>query len=205
MVADYDVNWLREVPVPVVLAWGGDYPSMVGNDLSQAVSVCLRRLKQQNCRSAGLITCDPALASVFEQDAAKLKISTHKDWIFAPDDVDASEAEGHRMFEKIWFQGNRPEGLLVYPDVLARGVMLAMLEHGVKVPRDIKAIFHLNAEMEFYCPLQVDWIATRATQMADALITSIQRQVEGAPPSKVFLPLELISYSEKSALRASEP
>lgn len=198
MVTGHDVAWLEQLAVPLALAWGWGEgnPATVSNDLGQMIAASIRRLREQNCKTVGLIANERKLADLFRREAKKAGVATSEEWIRLPLKAGASEAAGSLLFTELWSQKKRPDGLLVFPDVMARGVMVAMLEKQVRLPRDLKAIFHTNAEMAFYCPLSVEWIVTHATRLADTLITSIQRQVAGEGPKPVLIPLELMSSAE---------
>lgn len=198
MVTGHDVSWLQKLPVPLALAWGwgAGNPASVTNDLGQMIEVSVKRLKELKCRSVGIIAKEAKLLELFRIEAEKTGLSIKPEWIKTPQDSVVSEKAGSALFSELWEQKSRPQGLLVFPDVMARGVMVAMLEKQVSIPRDLKAIFHANAEMAFYCPLPVEWVVTRATRLADALIDSIKAQVAGQKVRPVLLPLELMSSAE---------
>lgn len=195
MVTGEDVKWLKELPVPISLAWNESDPATVTNDLHQMVVVSLRRFRELNCKTVGLITNHAKLGTMFEEEAKKLKLVTTRDWIRLSETEEVSEVEGATVFKQLWSQETHPEGLLVFPDVMARGAMISMFEKQVRIPEDLRVIFHLNAELVFHCPLQVDWIVSHVIRIADGLISSIQKQVSGAPPTKLMIPLELRSVT----------
>lgn len=193
MVTARDVEWLQQLSVPLALAWGWNsgHPAAVTNDLKQMIVIAVRRFKAQKCKSIGLIANEPELGNLFRKEAEKAGLATNPQWIQIAQ-AGASESTGSALFTQLWAQKSRPDGLLVFPDVMARGVMVAMLGKRLRVPQDLKVIFHSNAEMAFYCPLSVEWVVTHAARLADALIDSIQRQVAGNPPAPVLLPLDLL-------------
>jgi DNA-binding LacI/PurR family transcriptional regulator len=85
--------------------------------------------------------------------------------------------------------------LFVYPDTSARGVMGAALELGVRVPEDLKLIFHHNTGVSWHCPLAVDWIETDTAQWADEMIRQVRRQMEGGEVAPVAMPYQLRMHS----------
>jgi DNA-binding LacI/PurR family transcriptional regulator len=64
------------------------------------------------------------------------------------------------------------DGLIVYPDSIARGVACALLESGA-TGRTIHAAFHRNREIPFFCPLPVCWIESSASDVASALFEKV--------------------------------
>lgn len=200
MVTGIEIEWLKALNVPVAIATILDEPTAVSVDLRQMVAVSLRRLRELNCKTVGLITCDASLLPLFQDEAKKLKLTTSKSWNMALEIVEATEISGARLFKQLWFQEIRPEGLLVFPDVMARGVMISIFENRVRIPEDMRVIFHLNAEAGFYCPLGVEWIVSHIGRIADELITSIRNQVSGDKPRRTLVPMELRSMTALSQL-----
>jgi DNA-binding LacI/PurR family transcriptional regulator len=82
----------------------------------------------------------------------------------------------------LWAQPERPDGLIVYPDMTARGVVLALLELQVKVPAELKLVLHRNQNVEFLCPLAADWVITREKDVAKALLQQIKDRFGGLKP-----------------------
>jgi DNA-binding LacI/PurR family transcriptional regulator len=169
------------------------------------VAVSLRRFREIGCKTVGFITHSQPIANLFEQEAKKLKLKTAKEWIRLSAFSAISEIEGATLFKQLWSQETHPEGLLVYPDTLARGAMVSMYENRIRVPEDLHVIFHVNAELQFYCPLQVEWIVNHIIRIADGLITSIQRQVSGKAPQMQLIPLELRSVTDLAHLQLPHP
>ena len=57
--------------------------------------------------------------------------------------------------------------------------LAAALELGVRVPDDIKMVFHHNSGVDWFCPLSVDWVESDVAAWADALIEQVRRQKAG--------------------------
>ncbi|MFA9478862.1 substrate-binding domain-containing protein [Phycisphaerales bacterium AB-hyl4] len=97
---------------------------------------------------------------------------------------------GYEAFTSIWAQPDKPDGLVVADDVVMYGVMLAMLEHGVKVPKDLRvvALGTQGARYDGY-PIEPPRITfsprTFAFQAVDALIRMIQDDLDHTPVIKV--------------------
>lgn len=198
MVTRDDVKWLEELNVPLALAWGwGEgHPATVTHNMDQLMEISLQRLRERGCKTVGMIANRRAFLEIYGKTVRELGLETREEWTITSPGGASSEIGGFDAFNTLWSQAERPEGLLVFPDILARGVMLAMLEKQVRVPEDLHVVLHSNAEMAFYSPLPVDWVVTYAARFAEALIESIKNQVAGIPPRQVLLPLELLSHAE---------
>jgi DNA-binding LacI/PurR family transcriptional regulator len=111
---------------------------------------------------------------------ADLGLKTGAPWLFAPSDPAPNhERHGYAAFHELWRRPDRPDGLLVYTDTAARGVMTAALELGVRVPEDIKMVFHHNTGVDWTCPLGVDWVENDVGAWAAAMIEQVRRQKAG--------------------------
>lgn len=167
----------------------------------EAVREGLRYMKKQGCRSVGLISgmhvrkdrhvpgevydfYDEFLAT-----AKKLGLKVQNGWVVAPDaPSDQPEVYGYEQFNKIWDQKERPDGLVVFPDLVARGVLTGVLARGVKVPEDLKLLLHANEEIPYPCPVPAAHFTMRAEELADELIAMIRRQFEGKEVTPVTVP-----------------
>jgi DNA-binding LacI/PurR family transcriptional regulator len=98
---------------------------------------------------------------------------------------------GYNQFKSLWALSKHPDGLLINPDVCARGAVAACIELGVNVPRDLKLVLHRNAEVKFLCPLSVSWIEMNATQVAEAAVEQVLKQFNGQPVQPFVQPFRL--------------
>lgn len=67
----------------------------------------------------------------------------------------------------------RPDALIVYPDNTVQGAIQAILELGIKVPKDLFVFFHRNVELGYYCNFDADYIDVSISDIADKLIQRI--------------------------------
>jgi DNA-binding LacI/PurR family transcriptional regulator len=173
-------------------------PNHPGVDFDEASFLrgAIRRLADQGCRTIGFITNVPVIDGDFsnfirEVEAAGLE--SHPDWMVQPPRFQHHLQEyGFHAFRKIWKLTNRPQGVIAYPDVVARGVILAALQAGVRVPQEIQFVFHRNAHARVLCPFPVTWAISDEHAAADGLIAAIDAQFAGRPPEHVYLPFTLV-------------
>jgi DNA-binding LacI/PurR family transcriptional regulator len=152
----------------------------------------------------------------FTSIVADLGMQTRNPWVITPAGrVADHEVYGYESFRRLWDaeassgalsetssgagidkardkgRDKHPDGLMVYPDTSARGVMTAALELGVRVPDDIKMVFHHNTGVNWLCPLPVDWVESDTSRWAAEMIRQVRQQKAGADVEPVSLNFEL--------------
>lgn len=184
------IPWLTRLPVTGSFTSSGPMPNRVNTDSEQMLRLSLTRLCEQGCRTVGLISAIRIphdhysryfhFYEAFTDIVADLGMKTRDPWVITPaEHVADHEAYGYESFRRLWGSDKHPDGLLVYPDTSARGVMTAALELGVRVPDDIKMVFHHNTGVDWTCPLGVDWVENDTTQWAAEMIKQVCRQKAG--------------------------
>lgn len=196
---------LRRLPIPLAFATSGlTIPNNVSFDMKQFMDSSMDRLKQAGCRSVGLITNmslehedgkHTPFHTYFVEAAAERNMEIKNTWIQSPPKhflgPGKFERFGYDSFHAIWNQAKRPEGLIVYPDVIVRGVIMALTEKQVSIPHDLKLAMHRNAEIDIVCPYPAFWGTSCATAVAEALITQIQRQFDGEEIEPILVPFRM--------------
>lgn len=161
-----------------------------------------RYLAAKGCRSAGVIS--HVVPTEDEQspyrtfypdfhDALKDHgLATQNEWMRHPNEpLQTLAAYGYKEFKNLWNLPNKPDGLIVYPDSVAQGVVIAILELGIQVvPPRMKFVFHRNAHLDVLCPFPVMWGISDEDRLADGLIEVIQKQFAGEAVSPISLPFE---------------
>ncbi|MEI6424241.1 MAG: substrate-binding domain-containing protein, partial [Lentisphaerota bacterium] len=197
------VSWLRRLPGPKSFVATVPEFKPVGTDDGQMLELALSRLRERGCRSIGMISAvyphkDPfhryfKIYERFRDLISDLGLKTNDKWILTPaeDGLQQFERHGYDAFRRLWGMPERPDGLFVFPDTTARGVMTAALELGARVPDDLKIVFHRNSGVEWFCPLAVDWVEVDTAQWAAEMIGQIRKQVAGEEFAEVNLPFRL--------------
>jgi DNA-binding LacI/PurR family transcriptional regulator len=205
MVFPISARAIERLPIPTSFSSDATtLPSFVTHDHKRMIHLALGELKRLRCRTVGFVShlhTNPveqdrtfhhrnvAFYDAFRESAAALGMETRKEWIVAPEAyAGVSEQLGYDEFKKLWALPERPEGLFVFPDILARGVTVGIVEAGVRVPEELKLVFHRNAGVEFLSPLPVSWVEASADEFAEALVAQIHRQLRGEKVEPIFLP-----------------
>ncbi|MBC2602547.1 substrate-binding domain-containing protein [Puniceicoccus vermicola] len=179
MAYDSMVEWIRETGKPLTVL-NGSSPD-VGFDMKEMAEMSIRRLAAQGAHSLGLmIPPEMANAEVLEmldEVSEELNITINYEWIMVSHKP--MEIKGYHQFQSLWDLKSKPDGLLIYPDVMSRGVVSAIVERRLCVPEDLKLILHRNAESPYVVPFPCDWIEMSADPIADGLLEALQAKLQG--------------------------
>jgi DNA-binding transcriptional regulator YhcF (GntR family) len=182
------VSWLGELPIPVgMLTLTGPRRCQVHFQMDNFLRDCLVRLKERKCRSVALICGGglPDFDSFFEL-AAEIGLKCRPEWVCRrsswPEDF---EDFGIESFAEIWSGATKPDGLIIYPDNIALGVIIGILQHGVRVPEDLKLVLHCNEEVYFPCPMPADWQVVSIGKIVAALWENLRAQADGKSPRTI--------------------
>lgn len=187
----HNLPWLRQLPVAASFTSSARIPNAVHADGAQLIRVALGQLAARGCRTIGLISSitsrhdfESKQFRFYEQFVAalgELGLTTRDAWVRTPKaHVSDLETYGYEAFRSLWSQSEHPDGLLVYPDISARGVMTAALQLGVD-PEQLRMVFHRNSGVDWLCPLPVDWLETDVAAWAAAMIRQVRQQKAGQP------------------------
>ena len=193
--------------IPTSFLGSSDYPGKVQTRFSDVFSLGFQELRSKGCKSVGIITNLSLNVLLEKQDSesvffeelvenAKLNgLSLKSQWNrMSLNGIDHPEVEnqGYVQLKSIWAQSNRPEGLIVFPDVMARGVIMGILERGISVPSDLKLVMHRNEGIPYLNPFPTSYIVSSARQRALMLIEQLCLLIEGkkAPPAYHSMILE---------------
>ncbi|MDW9484701.1 LacI family DNA-binding transcriptional regulator [Sinorhizobium meliloti] len=138
---------LAGLPVPVVYAFTKGEPGSVTltSDDGHGARLAAERLKKMGRKRLLHITGPLEFTSAVERAEAFRAVAgggapvLHGVW---------SEAWGHEAIDRIWNTGGeRPDGIFCGNDQIARGVVDALRERGVRVPEDVSVIGFDNWEI----------------------------------------------------------
>ena len=199
------LKWAQALPIPLAAITPEKLPFAISCDSTQLFELGMRKLAADGCRSLGLITVHPMVA-VYENYYKQLieraechGLKIKNSWIrIPPGPIGIAGFElarfGYRAFHALWDQANRPDGLIIEPDIVAEGAMMAMLQRGVRVPEDIKVVFHRNESHEYLCPFPATQVITSEKDYAAALIEQVERQVAGEVCEMKSISYQLVDY-----------
>jgi DNA-binding LacI/PurR family transcriptional regulator len=200
-----DLIWMEKAPVPVsVLTSDLKFPSGVGGSFRDMLKLGLSELQRQGCRSLGVISSmllEPEKTNSAQLDfyralveyAKEMGLEVRNEWIRFPAEMTPHFNHfGYEQFHALWKLDNRPDGLFVFPDDAAAGVITAILEKGVSVPRDLKVAFHANNLVPYVCPFEATFLCVQIEETAKLMIDMVREQLAGATPRRGLIPFSLI-------------
>ena len=200
MVNRYDLSALKKLRLPSAFYTGSTIPNKAQFDWRQFLRLSLDHLQSQGCSTVGLISSvevedlaqgrEPFFGHFVEM-AAERRLTFRNEWVQGPKSwVPEADMEqfGYDHVHRIWAQAERPDGLIVYPDVSVRGVILGLMELGVKVPGDVCLVLHRNEGIDFPCPFPACRPTSKAADLAQALLTQIDRQIDGESVQPIYVP-----------------
>lgn len=209
LVSGPDLAWLQNTPVPsAVLTTDMTFKSGVGGSFRKFLRLGLEDLRAQGCRSVGVISTmllhaeDSHSAEfdfyrTFMEIAGELGMKIRNEWMRFPAEFTPHFAHfGHEQFHALWELPERPDGLLVYPDEAAPGVITAMLERRVDVPHELKVMFHANDLIPYVCPFDVTFLRTEVGGIVQALIRQVQTQIDGNEVNSVEVPVSVVRHAD---------
>lgn len=182
------VLWHNKLPIPTAHHTSATIPNRVMYNGAQFWDLSLRALAAQGCRSVGLIAAidpkHPEELETFVRVAGELKLQIRNEWMLTPRKGQPwgrrpSEQTGHEKFGEFWSLRERPDGLVVFPDAIAAGVVYGLMEKRVAMPGELKVVMHKDTEVEMFCPVPVTFVTTSAKQTAHGLIEQILKQIRG--------------------------
>lgn len=207
LVSGSDLKWLPTITPATAFLASADLPNQVNFDIPQMLKASLSQLREQGCRSVGIICTFEEVASKamagrgglrmsfydeFLEVAKELGMETRDAWMRVPEEYPwHKEQYGYEEFLRLWDQEERPEGLLVYPDLAARGALTALLARHVSVPKELKLAVHINDRNPYPCPVPVTQIISRVEAVAEALISTVRLQLSGQETHPIYLPFIL--------------
>jgi DNA-binding LacI/PurR family transcriptional regulator len=198
-------GWLSKLPVPVAYCVAAQrIPNRVDFDYRGLGELAVAELARQGCRTVGLVTglpvarneTDPlsggALDSLegFKSEAAARGLHTRDEWIFGRpqgEAVPSCKRWGAEAFARLWEQRERPEGLVALMDIEAEGVTTAILERGIRVPDELRLVYHKSAEVDLLCPFPVSYVVGKAADMAAAVLRLVEKEYAGEKVSPVTI------------------
>lgn len=187
-------TWMKESGLPWVVHCLGNEPGFVDFDHKAMLRDSLVRLAQLGCKTAGLmIPSDFTKAEMLEHlenVSAETGVAVNYEWILTFRDT--QEQTGYAHLCALWDAKTRPDGLVVYPDRAARGVLSAIMEKRVRVPGELRLILHRNAESPYVSPVPCDWMEVSVAALADLLIDTLRDRWAGRTPSVRNMRMKLV-------------
>ncbi|MBA3683690.1 MAG: GntR family transcriptional regulator [Planctomycetes bacterium] len=201
--------WIAKLPVPTAIHGADPMPNAVWQDYAQFARDGLGCLAARGCRTVGLISTLPdnesypdgsphltrSLRDTFVAHAQSIGLATAAPWIRSPEVMYIAETDAERFgydcVRAMWAAGAPPDGLLVFTDLAARGVIMGLLSSaGARMPA---LALHRNAEIGLFCPMPADFLEVSIEATAGALSRCVERQRLGEAVHWTLLPFRVVA------------
>ncbi|MBC2604313.1 GntR family transcriptional regulator [Puniceicoccus vermicola] len=196
-----NVSWLVNLRAPKVLMTGavGAGPYRLAFD-NHFLEKSFRRLHKRGCKRVGLI-CSYGFPEFDEVErlARKFELAIKPTWVkrFEGGSHDFEEV-GYLAFDAIWSQSERPDGIVIHPDSIGKGVIMSILKHQVKIPEDVNLVMHSNDKVYFHCPLPIDWAVVSVGRLLEESWAHLKKQLKGEVVDVVDVPISFTPRTIKS-------
>jgi DNA-binding LacI/PurR family transcriptional regulator len=205
-------KWMDGLPVPFATISTLKHANSYNWERQELSAAAVRCLAQRGCRRIGMISALLAhpfpgadsyqlgLYTGFVRGAKEVNLEVNQARLIGvPNPTyklsDSNfPAYGFEAFSRIWDslpESERPDGLFVYPDAIAVGVLMALSMRNVRVPEDLKLVIHHNEEVPVFSPYPVDRLVVKVADAAEALVNHIRNRLLSRPIGDRVLPAYL--------------
>lgn len=98
------------------------------------------------------------------------------------------ETDGYEKGKLLLAGENRPDAILVNHDVVCRGLLMAILEQGLRIPRDIAILTHMNHGCEFASPVPLTTLEVDPELMVRGCLDALTAALAGSSPAGIVIP-----------------
>ncbi|MCE9613883.1 MAG: substrate-binding domain-containing protein [Lentisphaerae bacterium] len=192
-------RWMGRLPVPVSCMASQAGPNVVSVDYAAVFVDGVRYLKAAGCRRVGTISgftrqrragggstrIEQEALAALRRAAAAQGVELRDAAMRAPPGPLASPAAhqqfGYEAMHALWSGRTRPDGLIVADDVMLAGVVAALLERRVRLPGELQVVGYKNSAIPVFAPLPLAFVEVSTSEIAEALIDQLRRQLQGQP------------------------
>lgn len=104
--------------------------------------------------------------------------------------------DGYQAIKNLYQHGSNPDGLLVANDGVFRGALYALLEHGIKIPEEIKLITYANKGIDIFCHITLTKLEVNPKDFVEQVYGEILAKINGEKLN--VLPIKATLVSGKS-------
>lgn len=175
-------GWIEKLHMPVSYM-GGTLPTAVKFDYVDFYAKSIAALKKKGCRSIAVIAnLDHRLTAEFLRLCRENKVTTREEYLIyrTPGSSVDLEEFGYEAFRKLWaLSPLHPEGVIVFPDLTSRGVIVAAAESGARIGDELHIAMHRNEGIEIFCPFPATYIVSSVRDFAKGLIMQVESLMAG--------------------------
>ena len=100
-----------------------------------------------------------------------------------------ADTDGYEMGKLLFADpARRPDAVLVNHDVVCRGLLLALMELGLKIPRDIALLTHMNHGCEFATPVPLSVLEVNPVRMVSLCLDTLTAALNAGATGHIRVP-----------------
>jgi DNA-binding LacI/PurR family transcriptional regulator len=168
------------------------------SDHAERVRLGLGYLLEQGCRHPVILslapdnTSGPARALMAEERQGAALAWSKADIAAPPPEPIAAGPGDRAAFDQVTAlfgqPGTRPDGILVNHDLNTQGVLFALLELGLRIPRDVVVVTHENRGAEHFSPVPLARLVCDPRDYAVATLAYLRRHGRKLQPGRMQVP-----------------
>jgi len=181
-------HWLDKLPVPVATHTHGSWArGQVHFDYRSFVEGSLKEIKARGRGRPALITHLPEMANLWDKLCPELGLELRNEWKLLAENewlTGRFERFGYEQALKLADMKHRPDSLVIYPDMAARGAVTGLLSKAVRVPDELLVVMHRNEGVDCPCPFPAIFGISSVDGVAGKFIAQLLAGIKGAgcPP-----------------------
>ncbi|MFA6293748.1 MAG: GntR family transcriptional regulator [Victivallales bacterium] len=202
---------LEKLPVPFSCMTSARIKNRVSFNSRSLAEKAVEGLKRQGCKRIGLLLSVSDYASpkesgekevhdlinILRRKIAVSGMTTCDEWIYTADKGGTKANDDFAKyafagFNSIWRSKKKPNGLFAYTDDMVSGTLIALMSARVRVPEDLKLVFHRNAGHNILCPIPCCFVENSIRDIATGLVQLVVDQYYGREISHCELEYELV-------------
>lgn len=194
----------RRIPVTVIGDYVDDDVPFVRLDYEKMANVLFDRLVQSGASNFPLLIgqSDRSTNTVFEQVyRTKCAATGMTPRVIALAEASAERA-AHMALSREIEDGRPVDGVMVPIDAMATGVMQALMQHGLQVPRDVRVVTRYDGIRARSANPPITAIDLRLDEVARLATDALLDRIEGKPVTNQITPPDLVEVVRAST-RAS--
>jgi len=178
------MKWLATISIPRVAFSSIHTAFSVCDDTENECQQVIERFKELNVKTVGIISCiggeynsdgSPNFVTVFKKMVRQQGLECKDQWCINPENqLTKLMRYGYEAFKKLYSLSEKPEGLLIHPDVVAMGAINSIMENRVKIPEEMKLIIHQNVQHEIFTPFKADRLVSDPEKIAQLLMDKLE-------------------------------
>ncbi len=208
----YRLAEIQKLPIPIACLTSARIKNRVVQNSTNMIDQIIKAVELQEGTKLGIISAnsdckDPMESGEIERHNFYLKlfdslqsagIENRPEWNCIPGD-EGFDADNHDYFSyngfnQIWQSSDKPDSLLIYPDILVMGALLAINSHNIKIPQQLRLITHRNSGNNLLCPVPCYFIENSVEKTAQGLVDLIMDQFNGKEIKQLELDFKLIKH-----------